>query len=320
MKHSTLGQRRNQSKENSYDISIQTKKKVTTMLVEYKRVFRLLLAILFANFFVCAVKIFIGSVNGCSSLKADGFHSLADGMSNVIAIFGIIICSRPSDDKHPYGHKKFEVISCLFIGMMLGYLSFQVAATGIRSILKPNPISFSAFELAAVGFTIIVNFIVSHTEYRMGRKWDSPVLIADSIHTRSDIMISFGVLAGIIGVKFGLPYQVDGLISLFIAICIAHSSYEIIKPSIATLVDTTVVDVELIKEETMKFSEVKGVHKIRSHGAKNDIFIDMHILVGQYLSVNESHALSHEIENELQKTCGINTQVIIHIEPFQSVH
>ena len=168
----------------------------------YKKILNLLIVILFANFFVCAVKIIIGITTGCLSLQADGFHSLADGASNVAGIIGILISSRPSDFKHPYGHKKFEVITCLFIGLMLGYLCIMVAVAGITALFNTNTPSFTPFELAAAASTIFINIIVSVTEYKLGKKWDSPVLVADSIHTKSDILISSGVLAGIIAVRF----------------------------------------------------------------------------------------------------------------------
>ncbi len=285
----------------------------------HKKVLNLLIVILFANFFVCAVKIIIGNITGCLSLQADGFHSLADGASNVVGIIGILISSRPSDFKHPYGHKKFEVLSCLFIGLMLGYLCIKVANTGIYTLFSPNPLSFTNFELIAVGSTILINIIVSVTEYKQGEKWDSSVLVADSIHTKSDILISLGVLAGIIAIRFGLPLQIDGVISLFVSVCIAFSCIEILKPAISTLVDSSVVDTEMVTSEVMKFQQVKDVHKIRSHGVQNDIYIDMHVLVNSDASVIESHTLAHDIETALQNLLGKSTQVNIHIEPFNEL-
>ncbi|MDD2418848.1 MAG: cation diffusion facilitator family transporter [Eubacteriales bacterium] len=286
------------------------------MVNNYKKVLNLLIVILFANFLVCAVKLVIGNITGCLSLQADGFHSLADGSSNVIGIIGILISSRPSDFKHPYGHRKFEVLSCLFIGLMLGYLCIKVAVTGIYTLIYPGSISFTPFELMAVGSTILINIIVSVIEYKLGKKWGSSVLVADSIHTKSDILISSGVLAGITAMRFGLPPQIDGAISLFVSACIAYSCVEILKPAISTLVDSRVVDAELITLEVKKFLQVMDVHKVRSRGVQNDIYIDMHVIVNPLASVIESHTLAHDIENALQNLFGKSTQVNVHIEPF----
>lgn len=280
------------------------------------RILYLLVIILFANFLVSAVKIIIGKYTGSASIAADGFHSSADGASNIVGIIGILIASRPSDHCHPYGHQKFEVLSCLFIGIMLGYLSVTVAITGINGLIDAKRIIFGFTEIIAIIATIGINIIVSFTEYKLGKRWGSSVLVADSIHTKSDILISSGVLVGVIGIKLGLPPQIDGIVSLFISVCIAFSCIEIMKPAIKTLVDGKAVDCNEISTIVMSFTQVKGVHKIRSRAVQNEIFIDMHILINSDASVTDSHSLSHGIENALQEHLGRNTQVIIHIEPY----
>lgn len=284
----------------------------------YKKTVSVLWIILAANFFVSAIKLIIGSISGCASLFADGLHSFSDGASNIIGIIGICFASQPEDKKHPYGHQKFEILASLFIGIMLFFICIKIASEGISTLIHPQSLSFHPIEIIAVLTTILINISVSLTEYRLGRKWKSSVLVSDSIHTRSDILISSGVLLGIIGIKAGLPLYIDGIISLFISVLIAFSCFKILYPAVCSLVDTNIADYEAIKSEVSKFKEVKGIHKIKSRGSENNIFIEMHILVDENYSVGFTHVLSHKIENSLKIIYGDNTHVNIHVEPYCS--
>jgi len=150
----------------------------------------------------------------------------------------------------------------------------------------------------------------------VGKELNSQILISDSIHTRSDIFISIGVLFTLLGVRLGLPGIIDPIVSLGVSVFIINSSYEVLKPSIGILIDRAAVDKSKIKELVFEFNEVKDVHNIRSRGSKNDLHIDMHIMVDPFISVEDSHKLAHRIEEEIKTEINKNTQVIVHIEPF----
>ena len=153
-------------------------------------------------------------------------------------------------------------------------------------------------------------------ERKKGEEYNSYILISDSIHTRSDILISLGVLVSLLGIKLGLPIIIDSIISIIISFFILYASYEIFKESIGILLDSAVVEEEQIKEIVNNFVEVKDIHKIRSRGSSNDMHVDMHIMVEPKMSIEESHILSHKIENEVKEKISNNCQVIIHVEPY----
>ena len=76
----------------------------------FRDIKRILLVILILNWGVALAKIFYGYAANFTSMIADGFHSLADGASNVIGLIGITLARRPPDKSHPYGHKKYETL------------------------------------------------------------------------------------------------------------------------------------------------------------------------------------------------------------------
>ena len=282
----------------------------------YKKVKLVLWIILFANLGVAITKIVVGHLINSASLSADGIHSMSDGMSNIIGIIGITIASKPVDKEHPYGHKKSEIIASLFIGAMLLLLGINTFSNGVNRFINPQELNISILSLVSLIITIIINIGVTIYEGSKGKKYGSYILISDSIHTRSDILISIGVLISLVGIKFGLPIIIDPIISIVISIFILYASYEIFKESIGVLLDSAVVEEDKIRDVVNGFEEVKDIHKIRSRGSANDMYVDMHIMINPDTSIVDSHKLSHNIEKEIKNKINNNCQVIIHIEPY----
>jgi len=191
----------------------------------FKKVSRVLWIILFANLAVATVKILIGNLVKSASITADGFHSLTDGASNIVGLIGISIASKPVDECHPYGHRKFETLAGLFIAAMLFIIGANIVIEGIDRIINPVLPDISFESIIMLIGTILINIVICTYEYNMGKKLKSQILISDSMHTRSDLFISLGVLLTIVSIKLGLPHIVDPnsflcCIGLYIPFCI----------------------------------------------------------------------------------------------------
>lgn len=284
-----------------------------------ERVKKVLIIILFANIFVAILKILIGSMIKSTSLSADGFHSLSDGSSNIVGLIGIWYAAKPIDEDHPYGHRKFETLASLFIGGMLTFVGISVLISAVQRFFTPRTPDITLESILALILTLAVNVFVSVFEYREGKKLNSSILICDSLHTRSDIYVSIGVLITLLSIRLGLPAVIDPIASIIVAIFIFHAAYEIFKENSAVLVDRAVVDSETIKKIVLKFPEVKDIHRIRSRGRNDEIFIDLHIKIDSNNTVEQSHNLMHNIEDEVRREVCENTQVIVHLEPYYPI-
>lgn len=283
---------------------------------KYKKVKNILLFILVANLAVTVMKIVIGSLTNSSSVLADGFHSLSDSASNIVGIVGISIAARPKDKTHPYGHTKFEMLSSLFIGMMMVFIALKIVAEAILQIKNPESLNMTTISFVILIITLIINIIVTKYEYSVGKKVNSYILVSDSLHTKSDVYVSLGVLITLICIKLGFPVIIDKLVSFVVGIFILHGAYEIFKSTISILVDSAVIDENIIREIVVEFSEIKYIKNIRSRGCENDIYIDMDIMVEPDMTVEKSHELTHNIENTMREKLNKNIQVATHIEPF----
>ena len=283
----------------------------------YKKIQYILFVILILNIIVAVSKIVMGNISKSSAMSADGFASLADGLSNVIAIVGVYLASKPEDEDHQYGHGKIEIITGLIIGLFLLYAAFNVVLEAIVKIKNPVDINISPLSLLVMLFTLVINIIVAYYEYKKGNELNSPILIADSLHTKSDIFVTVGVIIALILIRLGMPYILDPVASFVVSLMIFYAAYNVFKENINILIDVKIVDDMEVKNLVMtEYPCVKEMHKIRSRGTKNNVFMDMHIQVDPKMTVEESHRLMHNIERTIQKNIEENAHVIIHIEPY----
>lgn len=283
----------------------------------FRAVKKVLWVIMFANIAVAVAKIIMGILISSSSITADGFHSITDGCSNIIGFIGIGIASKPMDNEHPYGHRKFETLTGLFIVGMLIFLGFKIITDAVTNFINPIRTEITIESMIVMIITLCINIFVANYEYMKGIALNSTILISDSMHTRSDIYVTIGVITAIIAIKLGAPQIVDSIASLIVAGFIFHAAYEIFKSASSILLDSTAVDTEKIKKIAMNQQGVKGVHKIRSRGTIDDMYIDMHILADSELNLENSHKLTHKIEDSLRKELNNNVEVLIHLEPYE---
>ena len=280
-----------------------------------KKVQKILGLILILNLIVAVLKIVFGYLIKSSSMTADGFHSLTDGLSNVIGLIGIHFASKPPDKNHPYGHYKFETMASLFIGVMLTLLGANIIRGAIPQLFNPTIPEISTMSLIVLVITLVVNIFVATYEAKKGKKLKSEILISDSHHTKSDIYISSGVLLTLILIRLGFPPIIDPIVSIIVAGFILQAAYEIFKPITGVLVDKAVIEPEVLKDIIKDFDYVKECHHIRSRGKANAVYVDLHLVVDSDLSVGESHKLTHKIEEKIKNTLDKDIHVLFHLEP-----
>lgn len=285
---------------------------------KFSEVKKVLIIILFLNLGVAAAKMWVGMMINSASMFADGVHSVTDGSSNVIGIIGISLAAAPKDTKHPYGHRKIETMTGLFIVVMLVVLSIKIVMDAIPRFANPVTPKINTVSFVVMIITFIVNVVVTKYEHRKGIELKSTILISDAMHTKSDLYVTLGVVVTLVALKLGAPAMIDPIASIIVAGFILKAAFEIFKGASGILIDSAVVDDGKIIEIAMREPEVKNVHNIRSRGAEDDMHIDMHILADPNLPLDEVHELTHTIEKAICDDLECQADVIIHVEPYVS--
>ena len=195
---------------------------------------RVLIYTLVLNAGVSLAKIIYGYMSNSIAMTSDGFHSLFDGVSNIVGLVGIWIAYHPPDENHPYGHKKYETLFTIIIGVMIFVACFQILKQAYHSIVEYHETEVTGVSFVVMFVTMAVNIFVTIYERKKGIELKSEFLIADAMHTKSDILASIGVIVSLIITKSGY-HIADTIAGLVIAFLIARIGYEIIKGHLTCL-------------------------------------------------------------------------------------
>ncbi len=280
----------------------------------YAAVSRVLIRVFFLNLAVASAKITLGLLTGAVSVLSDGYHSLTDTASNLVALVGVRIARRPADDNHPYGHRKFETMASVGIMVFLILVLEQVVSHAWARLQSGEAPVVDAISYVVMAATLTVNVGVVWYERRAARRLGSEVLAADAHHTMSDVMTSIAVIGALAGVQLGWPV-LDPLVAFLVAGFIGMACWEIFTATTRILSDAIVVPEEEIRAVVEGVPQVQGCHQIRTRGSADFAFLDLHIWLDAGLRLDEAHRLSHVVKDRLMERFPQIKDAVIHIEP-----
>ncbi len=285
----------------------------------YRRgVRRVLFVTLSLNIIVVIGKLIAGLLAGSLSVISDAIHSSVDSLNNVVGLVVMKYATAAPDENHPYGHAKFETLAAFAIAGFLFVTCYEIGSSALKKLFSgdaPAP-QITALTFGVMIGTIILNIVVTVYERREGKRLRSEFLIADAIHTRSDVLVSCSVLVGLFLIKLGYVW-LDPVVSLGLAVFIAWNGYQIFKATVPVLVDAAPVQPARIAEIVESVPGVHSVHDVRTRANGGEMFIEMHLHVSPDIESDHvaSHAITEEVEKRLEQEFGRVTATI-HVEPL----
>ncbi len=280
-----------------------------------REVSKVLLVCLGASLLTACLKLLYWYYTTSLAFFADGIHSLFDSGSTVLGIYSVLISSRPPDEGHPYGHKKFETLSGLALAGLLLVAGWEVLAAAYnRYAFGSPPPMYSNWGWIILGFTMAVNLGIAKFEGKSAKRLKSHFLESDSLHNRSDFFITLGVFATVLASRFQLPY-VDLAISVAISIYLIFLSFLIVQMNIKPLVDHAVLSTKEVEDLVNTVNGVIACHGVRSRGERWHHFLDLNIHLSGQMTLERAHEITHQVEAKLKEAFPGLVDVVIHTEP-----
>ncbi|WP_353259188.1 cation diffusion facilitator family transporter [Prochlorothrix hollandica] len=276
---------------------------------------RVLVGTLVLNVLVVVLKVVVGLWTGSLSVLADALHSVTDSLNNVLGLVTNQLSSPEPDRDHPYGHQKFEAVGALGIAAMLGIACFEIFKGAIDRLIQGiKPMEVGATDLWILLLVLGINIFVAFYERSVGRRLQSPILIADAYHTMSDIWITISVLVGLLGIWiFHWPW-LDVIMTFPVALLVLWSCWCVLRDNLPWLVDEVAIAPEAIHQVVMEVAGVVNCHKIASRGLLGrQVFIDMHLIV-EAQDVKTAHDITEAVEAKLEERYA-PVRITIHVEP-----
>ncbi|NAZ25186.1 MAG: cation diffusion facilitator family transporter [Thermofilum sp.] len=275
----------------------------------------LLLSIL-GNLAVFIAKMLGGILSGSLALLADGADSSLNVFSSSIAYYFYKKSQKPPDQRHPYGHEKFEVFGSLLILLLMVLAFSAIGFLAIHRLLEGMPEKIDPVSIVFALFSLMLNLTVS----TLLKRFSSESLLAstESRHISLDVAEGATTLAGVtLGSYLSSLY--DLFAAIVILVIVTYFVLETLKDLREQIVDTS-PDIELsqIIEEAIKNSQQEiQYHALRSRKSGRKIYADLHLVVPKELSVEEAHKICDEIEKKAKEKLGENIDITIHVEPAE---
>lgn len=283
-----------------------------------RKVRKVLLYTLFLNTAVAMAKAIYGYMTNSISMLSDGLHSFFDGTSNVIGLVGVWIAAQPPDKKHPYGHRKYETLFTIAIAILIFIGGAGILRKAYLGLRMPHIVEVTSLSFMIMAVTLIINLAVMTYETRKGHELKSDFLLADAMHTRTDVFISISVIGSLIAATLGYPVM-DVVISIIIALLIGKMGISILKSAADVLADTARIDPDDINRVVKGIKGIRECHEIRTRGKEGAVNVDLHILVDPEVKIHEAHEIAHIVEESLKREFSSIIDVVVHIEPY-SIH
>lgn len=293
--------------------------------IRKRKIYRVTLVGFAVNLVLSLVKLAAGILGRSGAMVADAVHSFSDMATDVVVIVFARISAKPRDDDHDYGHGKYETLATIIISLALGVVGAGILVNSIRAIrivveggLLPRP---GLVALAAAVVSIVAKEVLYRYTVREGRAIDSPSVVANAWHHRSDALSSLGTLVGIGCAYFlGQKWRIaDPIAALVVAVFIFKVAFDLIRTGLGELLERSLpaeTEAEILRLVTAD-PAVREPHNLRTRRIGASIAVEVHVRMDGSMTVAQSHAVTVAIERRLRARFGEGTMIAIHVEPVK---
>ncbi len=271
-----------------------------------------------ANTFLTIFNIIVGMMSGSYALISEGGHTLSDITTTIIAYIGFKIGQKPADKEHPLGHGRAEAISGLVIMLFLTMVAYEIMSGAVDKLINPSTITTPDIYAAGMAiFGIGINYIISEYIIHLGKQINSPAIVADGKHQKTDIFSSIAILIGVIVSNIGYPI-LDPVIGLIIGFLILKTAYGIGKENIDNIMgrvpsEEFVTEIKKVANESSEYA--KNAHDIKVDYLGSYATVTLHIEMDKNMTLDESHKIVHIVQNNIMEKIPDIKYVTVHACP-----
>ena len=254
------------------------------------------------NLLLTLFKFFAGIVGNSAAMLADAVHSLSDFATDIVVVLFVRLAGRPSDKDHGFGHGIYETMATMIIGLLLLAVGLSVCWNGGHAVYavcmgQKLPLPGNIALIAALASIAVKEALYQYTVH-CGRRLDSPTVVANAWHHRSDALSSIGTAIGIGGALLLGP------------------DWAVLDPIAAIIVSLLIMKVSL--ELILSYPGVSDPHNLRTRRIGAYRAIEVHFRMDGQTTINEAHATTRLIEDALRKRFGQKTIINTHVEPVKN--
>lgn len=271
------------------------------------------------NLLLCSFKITVGGITGSISIVADGLNNLSDMGSSVVAMLGFKLADKPADSDHPFGHGRMEYMSAFVVAILILLVGFELLKSSVTALINntAQP-QYTYFALAVLLVSILVKLWMFLFNRKLGKKIGSGTLFATAQDSLNDVVATSVILISAVVCKiFTLPFNLDAVMGIFVALFILFSGITTAKDTINQILgeppEKSLIDD--IENTILSFKEFVGIHDLIVHNyGPGRQFASVHVEVPQDIDIVKCHEQIDLCEKLVGEKLDIN--LVIHMDPI----
>jgi len=269
--------------------------------------------------FLTLMKLAIGIMSGSVAVLASAVDSILDMFVSVFNYFAISNSEKPADEHFNYGRGKIEALASVIEGVIITMSGLFLLYTAVKKYFSGETSSYLDISLIVMVISLFITIGLVAYLNAVAKKTNNMVIKADALHYKTDVWVNAAVLVSLIAVYFTTYEIIDIIIGAGISIFIIYSAYELIEDGVLVLLDRALDEeistqiVKIIESE----KEVNDHHFLKTRGAGDINFVDVHLVFDCVITLMNAHRVSDRIEEQIEKLDSSKTWIInIHMDPY----
>jgi cation diffusion facilitator family transporter len=279
---------------------------------------RAALTALAGGLFIFALKLVAWTLSGSVALLSDALESIVNLVASGMMLISVIVSERPADESHHYGHDKVENISMLIEGGLIVTAGLFIVHEALGRINEPAALKEVGLALGISLFATALNGLLSWYLLRIAAETNSLALEGDAKHLLSDVISSFGVVAGLYVANLSGWDVLDPILAILVAVLIFKIGLELFYKASHELMDRSAPEEEARIREIMEGhqSQFLDFHDVKTRKSGGRVYAELHLSMDGSATVQESHDFTDHLEADLRNELPEVT-ITIHVEPSE---
>ncbi len=268
-------------------------------------------------FCLAVIKFLVAFFSGSIAVLASAIDSLLDILMSGVNLMAIRQAEQPPDERHPFGHGKFETLATLIQSLVITLSGAWIIYEAVMRLTTGKSLDNLNEGIGVLAFSSVASWFIARYLSKVARQTDSSALEADSLHFRMDIYTNLGLMIGLLFIRWFNIDWLDSALSILVASYILHEALQLIKRSLREILDQE-LPLEIQQQVHRLISEhdglLAGYHGLRTRRAGSLKIMDFHLEVCKDMKVSEAHKLADSLERKIEREIP-GADVIIHIDP-----
>lgn len=265
------------------------------------------------------IKMIVGVLSGSIAVLASAIDSFLDLTVSLFNYFALSNAEKDPDDKFHFGRSKIEPLAAVIEGVVISFSALFILYEAFVKILHPREMNYMNEAIGVMVVSILITAALVYFLNSVAKKTGNMVIKADALHYKTDLFSNGAILFALALISITAEQLIDPILGVLIAVYMIYSAVPIIKEGILMLLDAALSEEDIQKLVAAIESEplANDYHDLKTRASGSHIFLTVHIVFNDKISLVDAHAVTDSLEEKFQKCFEDKTvHALIHMDPY----